>query len=217
MLERARAALGLLRPRQVQVDGLRLVVPPGVLDPVLFRSGQWFARQVALLVKPGMRVLDLGCGTGVVGLLAQRAGAQVVAVDVEARAVAAALVNGLRDVRQGDLFAPVGDQRFDLIAFNPPYLEGPPRGRFARQRALSRALYGGEDTEVVRRFGADVSQQLAPGGSALVCWSDHAQTMPRKLLGPEWDRHSTAFVRGELLSMWTHTAPVFFGPSSRET
>lgn len=207
MLDRARAALGLLHTRTVSVDGLALRVPPGVIDPVLFRSGAWFARQLARRVTPGARLLDLGCGTGVVGLLARRAGATVVAVDIEPAAVQAARENGLPDVRQGDLFAPVAGERFDLVAFNPPYLAGEPRGRLDRQRSLGRALYGGPELEVVRRFGEQVAGHLAPGGVAWVCWSDRAPEAPRKLLGRDWEEVGSAVVEGEMLSLWNRLDP----------
>ena len=65
-------------------------------DP--FRLGA-FEKALQIVVKPGARVLDLGCGTGILGLLAARAGAgHVTAVDSgglieSARAIAAA--NGL--------------------------------------------------------------------------------------------------------------------------
>ena len=72
----------LLRHRVVAVDGHRIHVPPTVLDPVLFRSGAWFARWVADHITSGSRLLDLGCGTGIVGVLAQQRGAQVVASDI---------------------------------------------------------------------------------------------------------------------------------------
>ena len=202
MRERALAWWGLLRSRQVEVDGRVLRVPPGVLDPVLFRSGAWFARQVADRVRPGMRVLDLGCGTGVVGLLAAAAGARVVAVDIEPAATAAARHNGLEDVRLGDLFGPVAAERFDLVAFNPPYLRGEVRGRLARQRSLGRALYGGQDLEVVRRFDREVGLHLAPTGRALLCWSDRADETPRALLGPAWRQRARAAQQAEELSLW---------------
>lgn len=207
MFERLIAIGGLLRSRTVEVEGLRLHIPPGVLDPVLFRSGAWFARQVARRVQPGMRVLDMGCGSGIVGLLAARAGAKVVAVDIEAPAVQAAGENGLPDVRQGDLFAPVHGERFDLIAFNPPYLRGAPQGRLPASRSLSRALYGGPQVEVVRTFAEEVRGFVATGGTAWVCWSDRAQDPPRALLGNAWKEESRAVVEAELLSLYGWREP----------
>lgn len=207
MFERLVALGGLIRARTVEVDGLRLQVPPGVLDPVLFRSGAWFARQVARRVRTGQRLLDLGCGSGVVGLLAARAGATVVAVDIEGPAVEAARRNGLQDVRQGDLFTPVRGESFDLIAFNPPYLRGRPHGRLPAARSLSAALYGGDDLDVVRTFAREVGAHLAPGGVALVCWSDRAVDPARTVLGGEWEQATSAVIDAELLSLYERPDP----------
>lgn len=48
------------------------------------------SRLVAENVTPGSRVLDLGCGTGTVAILAARAGARAVAVDISAPMLAVA-------------------------------------------------------------------------------------------------------------------------------
>jgi len=82
---------------------------------------------VERLIKPGMRVLDAGCGTGLMSFLAAKAGAsEIVAVDRENVALARALAgeNGLADkIRfiEGDLTTQSSDTirgKFDaIIAF----------------------------------------------------------------------------------------------------
>src|SRR4051812_21821111 len=90
----------------------------------------------------GRRVLDVGTGGGALALAAVRAGASAVtAVDLSLRSVLTARLNSRLhrakvEVRQGDLFAPVLGQRFDLVVANPPYVpaasEMLPRHRAAR-------------------------------------------------------------------------------------
>lgn len=206
--QRLRAWWGLRRTRRVKVDGHTLQVPPGVLDPVLFRAGAWFAEQVgaAAAARRGLRVLDMGCGTGVVGVLAQAAGASVVATDLDPSACIAARENGLGDVRRGDLFEALPDDRFDLVAFNPPYLVGRPS-----RHPLGRALYGGEDLSVLRRFGQQVGGHLVPGGAAWVVLSDRAPGAAAAL-GPGWKRDRESRIRGETLALWVYTAPTGASP-----
>ena len=195
LIERARAWSGLLRKRRVVVDGVVLTILPGVLDPVLFRSGAWLARQVAQRVPAGASVLDLGCGSGVVGLLAQQAGARVIATDIDPRAVRTAQRNGLSDVRQGDLFAPVTGLRFDWVCFNPPYFPGRPRGGYGT------ALHGGPALEVIQRFSAALPAHLTPGGVGLVVLSDRAPDAPAAL-GDGWRLLCEAPAADEVLSLW---------------
>lgn len=200
--QRLRAWWGLRRTRHVEVAGRTFQVPPGVLDPVLFRAGAWFAGEVraAAAQRRGLRVLDMGCGTGVVGVLAQDAGASVVATDLDPVACGAARDNGLDDVRRGDLFEPLPDECFDLVAFNPPYRAGRPG-----QHPLGHALFGGDDLDVVRRFAQQVSAHLAAAGEAWVVLSDHAPGAAAAL-GPGWVRDRQTCIEGETLALWTHSA-----------
>lgn len=79
--------------------------------------------------------LDLGTGCGIQALhLAEHAGS-VTGTDVNPRALALAAatarLNGQHwDLRDGSLFDPVPDGRFDLIVSNPPFVVGDGRARF---------------------------------------------------------------------------------------
>jgi SAM-dependent methyltransferase len=81
--------------------------------------------------KPVRTALDLGTGSGVQALLAARHSDRVVAVDVNERGLAFArfnaALNGITniDFREGNWFDPIGDERFDLIVANPPYVVSP--------------------------------------------------------------------------------------------
>lgn len=161
-----------------ELDGLPLIVLPEVFNPVLFRTGTVLARTVASSpwAEPrfdprfgGSRALDLGTGSGVGALFAARRGHQVVAVDLNPEAVRCARLNALLhrledriEVREGDLFAPVAGETFDLILFNPPFFRGVPKSRF------DLAWRG---TDVLERFAAGLPAALASGGVALLLLS----------------------------------------------
>lgn len=78
--------------------------------------------------------MDLGTGCGVQALHLARHSRRVVATDVNPRALWVAGFNAaLNDlpgieVREGSYFEPVADERFDLIATNPPFVISPGGG-----------------------------------------------------------------------------------------
>lgn len=87
------------------------------------------------LREPVGRSLDLGTGCGVQALHLARHSDQVVATDVNQRALRIArfnaALNGMADridVRDGSFFEPVAGERFDLIATNPPFVISPATG-----------------------------------------------------------------------------------------
>lgn len=122
-----------------------------VYDDALFRPGtDTFLLSSLPRLRPGLRVCDLGCGAGLLGLLLlQRQGAlSVSGVELQEAAVRlaekAAAENGLTDrltFRHADLRAcrtlfPAGS--FDLVVCNPPYYP-PGSGRLAGPEALRTA------------------------------------------------------------------------------
>lgn len=157
------------------VAGLSLLVLPAVFNPKVLYSGEFLAQSLTERSVPsGGSVLDLGTGTGIGALVAARWAGRVVAVDINPAAVRCARINtllhereGCVEVREGNLFAPVADERFDLVLFNPPYYRGVPRD------ALDRAW---RSTDVVERFAAQLAGHLTPSGSALVVLSTVGET-----------------------------------------
>jgi 16S rRNA (guanine1207-N2)-methyltransferase len=110
-----------------------------------------------LQVQPGERVLDVGCGLGVIGILASRKGAgHVDMVDANLLAVQAAGRNLTRlgcsgRVMASDVYSAVPGERYDLIVSNPPFHRG-------KQ----------VDSSVVDRLIGEAAAHLAPGGRILI-------------------------------------------------
>ena len=162
--------------RQAWFGGLRFDVEPGVMIP---RSP--IAEVLGTHIQPWLaheprRILDLCCGCGAIGILAalKFPEAMVDLADVDARALACARRNaahhGLADrvrVVQSDLFAGLGQHRYDAILCNPPYVPtaeldaAPPE--FQHEPRLG--LHGGVDgLDIWRRIVAELDSHLAPNG-----------------------------------------------------
>jgi hypothetical protein len=111
--------------------------------------------------------LDLCTGSGIHALLASTHAAKVVAVDINPRAVRCAQFNaevsgaGNLDALPGDLYEPVGGQRFDLITANPPFVPSPLNTLGFRDGGRS-----GED--VLGRIVEGLPDHLAAGGIAQI-------------------------------------------------
>lgn len=128
-----------------------------------------------------LRILDLCTGSGCIllSLLHELRNADGLGTDLSEEALEAARENAVRlglqergTFRQGDLWEPVGDERFDLIVSNPPYVPTDviptlePEVRCGEPYA---ALDGGEDGLVFyRRILKEAAGHLKPSGIIIV-------------------------------------------------
>lgn len=116
--------------------------------------------------RPIGRALDLGTGCGVQALHLAAHARHVVATDVNKRATwltgfNAALNELSIDIREGDFFAPVAHEEFDLLVTNPPFVISPADGeRFVYRDS---GLPGDRVVENIVRMAP---LHLAPGGTA---------------------------------------------------
>ncbi|QIK74619.1 DUF7059 domain-containing protein [Nocardioides piscis] len=137
------------------------------------------------------RALDLGTGCGVQALhLATHAG-EVVATDVNRRALWMTRLNAALneipvDVREGSFFEPVATDRFDLIATNPPFVISPATG----ERLVYRDS-GLPGDQVVEDIVRTAPAHLDDGGlcQVLANWSI--------LRGTAWDERLATWLRDD--------------------
>jgi len=192
---RARVGLSVHGPLALAHDAPDPERPAMEPDHVLGTNSPAVTLDCLTVRKRARRTLDLGVGGGVQTLLAAGHSEKVVAVDLNPRAIAFARfnarLNGVEgvDFREGNLFAPVAGERFDLIVSNPPYVISP-ESRYVFQD-------GGRpgdslSEEVVRR----AASHLEEGGFAtiLVNWALRG--------GEAWDDPPRRWVEGNGCDAW---------------
>jgi release factor glutamine methyltransferase len=155
------------RATVTQAAGFRLLVRPTVFHPRLFLTSEFFAGFIGELDLRGMRVLDIGTGSGILALAAARSGAKMVtAVDINPNAAMTAADNArangfggrVRAVCSDLLSALDRDARFDMIISNPPYFAGEPRD------LTDRAWHAGPGCRDIAALFDQARERLAPGG-----------------------------------------------------
>lgn len=143
----------------ISFDGFKLKIYKGVFHPKLFFSTRYlfgFLKQQKL---KGLTFLEVGCGSGILSLLAHRMGARVTSLDIDPKAVENTQVNFSRNfpdaknvtILQSNLFDQLTPQVFDFILVNPPYY-------FKKVEVDSHyAWYCGENGEYFEKFFQGVS------------------------------------------------------------
>ncbi len=141
------------------------------------------------------RALDMGTGNGFQALLASRHCDEVVATDLNRRALAFARFNMAWnrvenvDLRQGDRYEPVSGELFDLILSNPPFVVSPATTVQYRDSGLP------TDT-ISETTVTGAAEHLTPGGWAqIMCqWVHHD--------GERWQDRVEAWVAGTGCDAW---------------
>ena len=173
------------------------------------------------------RALDVGTGSGIHALLAAQHAGQVIATDVNPRALAYttlnAALNGLHNVecRQGSLFEPVEGETFGLITCNAPYVISPETRWVYRDSEFS-------EDGVSERVLLSAAAHLADDGYAamLVSWLAFDENAPdERVIGwaeasgcdswilstlnsdplthaAEWNSHLAGEALGDALDEW---------------
>jgi len=119
-----------------------------------------------LIIEKGDYVLDMGCGSGIQAIVASRKAKKVLAADINPQAIETtrrnAEINNAEniDYRISDLFGNInGNEKFDLILFNPPYVPSDEKDMEAK------AWAGGTmGRETIDRFIEDAPKHLTEKG-----------------------------------------------------
>lgn len=160
---------------------LDFLVTPAVLIPrpetemIVSRSIEFLA------ARSSPRFLDVGTGSGciAISILKHVPGASAVAVDISAEALKVAAknadthgVNEELELKVSDVYSQVGNEQFDLIVSNPPYIPAEDieglQPEVRDHEPLGALTDGGVGTAVIDRVINGAFERLTSGGLLLV-------------------------------------------------
>lgn len=145
------SAVYLKKRRKYAYKDISVWVEPTVFPPFLTISTKLLLEFLENQDLKDKTFLELGCGCGIISVLAAKKGAQVTATDINETALKALHKNArdnqvLVTVVKSDLFGNLLGKSFDVIVINPPYYPKAPKN------IAENAWFCGENFEYFRRL-----------------------------------------------------------------
>ena len=159
-------------PYKVKINNKHFLVYPNVFSPKYFRDTSFFAQN--LKFNKNEKFLDMGCGTGILGIIAALSGAIVTAIDINKAAVENTeenvklhhLLKKLK-IYEGDLYSPLSNQdKFDTIFWNVPFIYAEKENLTDLERSVINPKY-----KLIKRFFDEGKNYLQKDGRILIGFS----------------------------------------------
>lgn len=156
------------------VNGLKIVVFPKIFHPTPQSSSVFFLNAVLAKFKtlqvPKKRILEIGCGTGSIGLSLNQYTQELYLSDIDNKAVLCskvnAFINGIKaNIFASNLFNSVPQQPYDVILFNMPILQ-------KEKESNDELATCDPNGQLFRDFLAKLPDYLTPEGEVFFIYSN---------------------------------------------
>lgn len=148
---RRASAIYLLKRRKYSYKDISVWVEPTVFPPFITFSTKLLLEFIETRDLKDKTFLELGCGCGIISILAAKKEAQVTATDINVVALEALQKNAAANsvsiaIVESDLFENLDGKAFDFIFINPPYYPKSP------QSIAENAWFCGENFEYFEKL-----------------------------------------------------------------
>jgi release factor glutamine methyltransferase len=161
----------LRAPRNFKYKNSSVEIIPGVFHPGFFFSTKLLLSFIEKENLNGKKFLEMGCGSGLISIVAAKKNANVFAVDIFSPAISCTTKNAKsNDVKisiiESNLFSSIPLQQFDFIAVNPPYYKKNP------VTPDQHAWYCGENMEYFENFFQQAKSYVHETSKIMMVLSD---------------------------------------------
>jgi release factor glutamine methyltransferase len=176
------------KPRKYSYKKVYTRVQPGVFSPKHTVSTKVFLDFIGSLTLPHQRVLELGCGSGIIALQAAYMGAITWASDINEVAIESlqkvSKEQGLKvHAVVSDLFNALPSEPFDFIFINPPYYPQQP------QNVSDQAWFCGAHFEYFKALFPELQKQVQGGAQVFMILSDQCALDTLKEIADQSNLH----------------------------
>lgn len=124
----------LKKDRKYSYRGIDLLIKKGVFHPGFFFSTKFLLNTIDKENVSGLKLLELGAGSGLISFYFAKKGALVLATDINQKAIEGLEFNKLNlnsniQILYSDLFSQIPKQAFDIIIVNPPFYPKNPKSQ----------------------------------------------------------------------------------------
>jgi len=156
-------------------ENIQLEISPEVFHPGFFFSTKLLLKYIKQLSLRGKRLLEPGCGSGLISIYTAREGAIVTATDINPVALEFLKKNSRMNavdltIIHSDLFKNVPKQQFDVVAINPPYYKKEPL------TPRDYAWHCGENGEYFTKLFTGLNDYTHPGSEVYMVLFDGCDT-----------------------------------------
>jgi len=158
-------------PRKYRYKNVYTIVHPGVFSPKNTLSTKVFLEYLSIMNLKDKKVLELGCGSGIIAIYSASKGAKVLATDINKVALKSlkevSIDQGLNvETTYSDLFDEIIKTDFDYIFINPPYYPKNPKN------IEEKAWFCGENFEYFEKLFVQLTPIISKNTTVLMILSD---------------------------------------------